>query len=969
MGRLATTGLQFGDRVFGRNAELSTVKDAYRRWASGGGCELVIISGASGYGKSLLAYEVKKHVIAGGGIVLSGKFDQLQQGEPFSALASAFDVYCGILLQDSVGPSSSAEMLASKVRSLLGSEAYYLTKLIPNLATILVGPNTFPMNHNEDCDNAQKRLQYLLCQFLEVISITFSAPVTLFLDDLQWADPASIEAVNHLLLSGGRDKCFFFLGCCREGAINKEHPVWKLLRSSETFGVHCTNVMLDLMDEQTVNIMVSETLCLSPRLTSTLSSIIYHKTKGNPLFVSRLMLSLCEEGLLRPSLSRRRWEWDKEKIENQKLPDTVAMFLNNSIRELPEHVQSSLCVLSCFGASADVSSIRTLEKALDKNILDDLNVAVAKGLLDKIGALYRFSHDRIQEATYNMMPDQARRLFHFSFGLSLASLSIDEGDDGILFIAVNQLNHGGPAAVQDPSQSFTVADMNLRAGKKAIQMADFKIASSYFDHGISFLRNNHWMEHYDLSLELFELAAKCALTNGDHDRVKLLYEQVLTEARSFEDKLDIAYTNIRALFDASCLEEALTKVLYVLNKVGVVLSEDLMTLLPNTKSMLAQYSDEQLLSRPVMTDRTKLMAMKFLSIAQLCLFHTNPKSQPKATLQVVQYSLRHGMSGLSSVGFVFYGSFLACQGEIPEGYRYVKIAIKLAEKMNATDCMGDVLAVGSQVMGYIEPLQSVNDVMIRGHEYGLMSGNISSAMLSLAMSIVVDYWSGKPLSLVKSTMDDMLRRTSSKSTLALIQTLPLYRSALAMIGNVDDISMIIGTEEERKMRETTLHLLKVVHFNKMYVGFMFRSYNEVKQLANAYDAIASLPFNIILISDYMHMFYGGLINFWIARKTGDAIWFERGQVAIQKMRSYANCSSWNFKNKLLLLQAEQSFHLEDFESAKVYYDDAISHAQEYKFVHEEALACELAGYFLSERGDKNSSLFYFLRAQRKYHEW
>jgi len=89
-----------------------------------------------------------------------------------------------------------------------------------------------------------------------------------------------------------------------------------------------------------------------------------------------------------------------------------------------------------------------------------------------------------------MMEDGARPrhlfLFHFTYGLSLASLSIEEGCDSILFVAVNQLNLGGPAIVQDPSQSFTVAGMNLRAGKKAMEMSDFKTTSSYMNHGISF---------------------------------------------------------------------------------------------------------------------------------------------------------------------------------------------------------------------------------------------------------------------------------------------------------------------------------------------------------------------------------------------------------------------------------------------------------------------------------------------------
>ena len=229
--------------------------------------------------------------------------------------------------------------------------------------------------------------------------------------------------------------------------------------------------------------MVSETLCLSPRLTRSLSCVIFHKTKGNPLFVTRLMISLYKDRLLRPSLRRRRWEWDEEKISCQKLPDDVAEFLSHTIEALPDDVKAALRTLSCFGASVSNSFVQKLERALDKTLLGSMDVAVAEGLLDKIDDHYRFSHDRVQEAAYKMIDIRDQGRSHFSYGMALAPFEDKNDDDDFLFTAVTQLNLAGPEAVEDERQYVIVAKHNLGAGKKAMEMSDFEAAHTYFDHG------------------------------------------------------------------------------------------------------------------------------------------------------------------------------------------------------------------------------------------------------------------------------------------------------------------------------------------------------------------------------------------------------------------------------------------------------------------------------------------------------
>eukprot|EP00984_Skeletonema_dohrnii_P017117 scaffold7724_cov147-Skeletonema_dohrnii-CCMP3373.AAC.1 len=416
-----------------------------------------------------------------------------------------------------------------------------------------------------------------------------------------------------------KDHRFFFFGACRDDEMSESHPLNSMLTSVNSFGTKTTKIHLTSMSKGALNEMVSTELSLLPRITRPLANILHHKTKGSPLFVKQVMMELFKQRLLYPSLSRRRWVWETNKILDMKIPDNVATFITNTFDRLSFEVVSALVVLSCFGASADISLIEVLEKEIEQPLIAPLDDAVAHSVLGKRNGKLYFMHDKLQEAAYSKMRPEERCLHHNRYGLALGFVAVREREDRLLLTAVTQINQGGPQAVIDDEQAMVVANLNLDAGKKAMYMSDFFAAHSFFDHGISYLRlrREHWNEHYDLSLELFNLASKCAFMNAEHDSLKMLTEQIMHNAKCFEDKFQAISATVTLLNWSGNVPAAVELIKTTLSSLDEELSSAFTPFvikkhLDNTKKQLALLSDDTLLSYLTMVNPSKLFAVELL---------------------------------------------------------------------------------------------------------------------------------------------------------------------------------------------------------------------------------------------------------------------------------------------------------------------------------------------------------------------
>mmetsp|Transcript_14036 Transcript_14036/g.29534 ORF Transcript_14036/g.29534 Transcript_14036/m.29534 type:complete len:830 (+) Transcript_14036:1-2490(+) len=773
-------------------------------------------------------------------------------------------------------------------------------------------------------------------------------------------------------------KQFFFVGCCRGNEMKQDHKIWAVLNGVRNFGVHTEIIELSCMDKDTTNSMVSDVLCLSPRLTRPLSDILFHKTKGNPLFFCQIMSSWSKDGLLKLSLHRHRWEWEEERIQSTELPENVAMFFTGTIRNLPNEVQSALCILSCFGATSTVKLIKSLEQAINTPLFQPLDKAVFEGLLIKHDEKYSFVHDHVQSAAYNLMKPEERCLYHFQYGLALCSGSMFSQDDDAIFTAVGQINRGGPSAVSNPAQGATIANLNLLAGKRAVGMSDFKSAFTFFDHGISFLRKNHWKEHYDLSLELFDYAAKCSFFIGDNINLKILSEQILTYARSFHDKLNVMYITVSALSFAAKLPESIEKGTWILSQLGEdipvsSLDSDIQMHVVQTRLMLNQFQDSDLLNYEVMTDRSKMMAMRFLAMLETSFMMAKPSSQAFVTIKMVQLSISHGMSRISPVGFAHFGSLLGTLGNILEGYRYVKLAKQLLGRIaGSNEVAGEVLKVSTNVVCFVEPAQSTIEFFKEGFNLSMASGDLITAMECSIYYSTSTFWVYPSLAIVKKNVDNTRKMLEQQNHLTFLGfILPMSRTMSVLIGSdVSDsfINLITESALEHSLLDKNPLQWMILSFQKMYISFVFREFDILKHLAEKYFHVRFKPWTMTFVLS-VQRFYGGLVSFWLYRQSGDSIWAERGHEAKLALSKWTESSQWNYQNKFYLLEAEDQYSNNDIENAKSSYTKAILSAREHKFINEEALACELAGYFYLSIDDKSTAVDYFTQAHEKYHEW
>ena len=531
--------------------------------------------------------------------------------------------------------------LRQRLHSVLSLEELgILAKHVPSLSLVMNRdlPSSHIVKENEVI------MHTLFGKLLQALS-SKGAPVIFFVDDLQWADSLSLALLQALIKglrpdllnlssaeNSGRENNIdrreninvLFVGSYRDNEVDDCHQLLKVLHQLETDNsINLTNISLSGFTLDTLNEMLSDSLYLPERRVRSLSEIVIQKTDGHPLHVIEFIQALTMDNLLTHSFERG-WEWDADSIELCPITDSVADLYAFKLRRLPKDILLGLQILSCFGSQID-QHVRKFVADYDGDASVDMDAAIEaglkEGLIEQAAQLICFSHDTIQQASLSSISEDAlvpllRKLTVALIRNSSAAKKLDS----VLFVIVDLVNRIGSDWTSSPEERAVFAELNLRAGTKALAVPDCAGAAMYAESGITFLSDDNWETQYSLSLSLYETAVASHFSSlkGNRDKIMDRIEEVFEHAKDFTDKFETRCVWIKVLAMKD-VPRAIEECLNALERLGEPLNIENMDYravceqLSRKKEQFSGQGRHKFLSTNRLADDNKVRAMKIMS--------------------------------------------------------------------------------------------------------------------------------------------------------------------------------------------------------------------------------------------------------------------------------------------------------------------------------------------------------------------
>ncbi len=932
---------QFPERLYGRDAEIRALGDAFTR-AAQGGVETVVISGYSGIGKTAVVHEIYAAVTARRGYVAAGKFDQLHCDVPYSAVVAALGELLAQIVAD---PDLSRWQRA--IEAAVAGDAPLVRSVLPAIERVL-GPQPAPPQL--DPETSHRRLAIALLRLIQVFA-RVTHPLVLFLDDVQWSDEASLQLLRQLAADAATESLLLIIAY-RTNEVDLEQPFGIALRAHDRDGEKLLRIELGPLGLAETAELVADAMRVAPEHIAEAAAAIWRKTSGNPFFIRQLTQALHDEGYLTFDPRTNTFALDVDAVEQAAITDNVAELVTHNLGKLPAATRDALITAAAIGTRFEVATLAVVAGRPAVAVHEALGPAIDAGMVVPTGALlelapglfgyawFKFHHDRIQHAAYEVASPEARTRLHLAIGRQLlASLSAEELGARVFDVVHHLLR--GLALMSEEAELARFAELALVAARRARRAGAFEVATTLL-RPVCAARD--WHAHYRGWFEAhLELASVLSL--GGHNLDARALVRAASEHATPSDLAALEVLDTDICMRLGLFAEALASGRRAASRLGVELPLDPALLVEQLAGEIgiilataAVTPFARWIDRPVMVDPDRQAVMGLLAVCLAAAYQTEPQLMALISAKLITLSLRDGHCDASARGYACFTVVLWMMGEYEASLQVAQLALALVRRLDARDAAPAVeFACAAFALPWRRPLEDSVAMLHAAVPRAIEVGDLMHAGAAALFELVYRELRGAPLG-------ELLERVRDAQRMCRRLGLPVSAIIRWYVWHAQTWTAASATEEDGAFdpvavehdlttsgRKALLAMFRMLELEQQFWRGDFAG--VIDQSAAVAPLLASVPANACAAQ---YRYYHCLAAIAIGSTSGV---FAAYRADLER---YAQACPANFAHMTALIDAELARTQGRVGEAMALYDAAIDGAAEHGFLKVETIAHECA---------------------------
>ncbi|MBA2728255.1 MAG: AAA family ATPase, partial [Parachlamydiaceae bacterium] len=962
------THFQIPEKLYGRSQEIQIFLKTYEDVVQGK-IKLLLLTGDSGIGKSMLAHEIQKRIVEKRGYFISGKFDRLNNTIPYTAFTQAFNELINLILTES---EEKIAFFKKKILEGVKDNVQIIIDVIPNLALIIEEYSSAP---KLDPTESQNRFRKVFQDFINALT-TPEHPLTIYLDDLQWADLNSLKLLE-ILVTSYSCRYLLIIGAYRTLEMGSVHPLMMTIENLKRKNVGYESIYLGPLALTHIKELLEDTLHKNKEQVHQLAEICDKKTKGNPFFLIQILQTLYKEQIIEFDQGINEWTWDLNKIQEKKTTDNVVDLLIDKMAQLSEVgrrvIKSAASIGNLFNSDilCCICGMKFEEVFVALTEIMEGGFVLRRGDANGMPS-YQFAHDRIQQAAYQLIPEKERPILHYHIGQLILQSSDEKNLGNELFTIVNQLNYGVDI-IESEKEKLRLTNLNLLAGKRAKDSSAYQVAVDYFKIGINLLPKDHWLLEYDLSVALYVNSAVCLSLTGLDDQSKMAFDIALEHVQASPEKAKIYFDKGVLYLRQSNFKEALTCFQQGLKLYGISVQLEpskISLFLENVKLKinLAFKGLDSIKVSKIKDDRISMIFYLYYLIVHIAFMVGLPSLLELTAMTMINMTFTYGIFEHSSFSFISLAIFSG--SEIRQNYslsyKWGRKAVELANLFPNAEVSTNtqvffycfISRFGIPIKENVVYLKNlINQCRVLGSHY---------IFPALAHFGAYAFMKGESLEScekeIQQALDEKLEQKKSLIFALLSHILELCQN-LKNSSQQKDYNFI--AQSEPLYKTNPLFYLGFSSFN-IYQLYSEGKYEEILVICEQLKPFRHLfPSHTFWVYCYFYQSLAltamGILD---TKKGWESI--ERLQ---QRIRRWAEACPENYLQYYLLLSAEVARLQNNRLQAIELYENSIKAAQKNGFLQDEALANELLAKFYLSLGKEKIAKVYLEEALHCYLLW